>query len=334
MKSSHTDRVEIKTGMAQFVGSHPGLKYVFFGGKGGVGKTVLSAALGLRQARKGQRTLLTSTNPVHSLSNLFKTDVFGTPRSVCNVEGFHALEIDTGKSVERAKREIGEKIDWFLKYADIGHDSQDFVELAVMNPAFEESAMFENLVELMLEDEYDLYVFDTAPAANARRLIGMSKVYGLWVEKMLMTRNEARSLQHKLSFSETEESDPLLEYLENLNKRINRVRELLTNDVLTAFFFVTLPERLPIAVVTRFLNWFHDFGIPVGGVVVNGVIPAEQIKEDTAEFARNRLSMQERSLDQIRNEFGEALRAVIPLLEGDVKGPESLNRLADYLFDA
>ena len=71
-----------------------------------------------------------------------------------------------------------------------------------MNPAFEESAMFENMIDLMFKDEYDIYVFDTAPTANARRLLGMSKVYSLWVDKMLKSREEAKSLREVLSLLE------------------------------------------------------------------------------------------------------------------------------------
>lgn len=334
MSCSRVDSATIKAGMDPFLGDHPRLKYVFFGGKGGVGKTVLAAAMGLWSARRGRRVLLASTNPVHSLSNLFNMDLFGAAQPVCDVANFHALEIDTRETIERSKREISQKLDWFLKYADIGHDAQDFVELATMNPAFEESAMFENMVDLIFKDEYDLYVFDTAPAANARRLISMSKVYGVWVEKMLKSRDEARSMQQALSFSKRDESDPLLEYLANLKERIGRVRELLTDEALAAFFFVTLPERLPIAVVSRFMDWFHEFGIPVGGVVVNGVIPRDEIEEDTARFVLHRVRMQERYLEEIRSAFGNEVRAVVPLLEGEVKGSEMLNRVADHLFGA
>ncbi len=94
---------------------------------------------------------------------------------------------------------------WFLKFADISTKADDFVESATMNPAFEESAMFENMVEMMLKRDYEAYVFDTAPTANARRLLGMSKVYALWVEKMLKSRQEARTLREMLSFSKKKE---------------------------------------------------------------------------------------------------------------------------------
>jgi Anion-transporting ATPase len=102
---------------------------------------------------------------------------------------------------------------WFLKFADISTKADDFVESATMNPAFEESAMFENMVEMMLKRDYEAYVFDTAPTANARRLLGMSKVYALKVEKMLKSRQEARTLREMLSFSKKKKEDPLLEYL-------------------------------------------------------------------------------------------------------------------------
>src|SRR2546422_4657819 len=107
--------------------------------------------------------------------------------------------------------------------------ADDFVESATMNPAFEESAMFENMVDLMLEDDYDVYVFDTAPTANARRLLGMSKVYSLWVDKMLKSREEARSLREMLSFSKKKEEDPLLAYLLQFRQRMGQAQQRLTD---------------------------------------------------------------------------------------------------------
>jgi arsenite-transporting ATPase len=201
-----------------------------------------------------------------------------------------------------------------------------------MNPAFEESAMFENMTDLMFKDEYDFYVFDTAPTANARRLLGMSKVYSLWVEKMLKSRQEATSLRELLSFTKKKEKDPLMDYLLGFKDRMAKAQDLLTDDALTAFFFVTLPESLPIAVITRFINWFHEFGIPVGGVVVNGLIQKDQVGVETVEFVRNRVKMQEEHMAEIREIFGDRVRALIPLFETEVKGAKMLNRLVDRLF--
>ncbi len=323
---------EIRINMTQFMKAHPKLKYIFFGGKGGVGKTVMAGAAALWAAKQGKKTLLASTNPVHSLSNLLEKDVFGKAAVVCDEEKCYAFEIDTRDTIERSKQEIREKINWFLKFADITTKAEDFIESATMNPAFEESAMFENMMDIMFKDEYQFYVFDTAPTANARRLLGMSKVYSLWVEKMLKSREEAKSLREMLSFSKKEQKDPLMDYLLGFKDRMGHAKTLLTDENLTAFFFATLPESLPIAVITRFIQWFHEFGIPVGGVVVNGLIEKSQVGADSAEFVRNRVRMQDEHMEEIWKIFGDGVRAVVPLFETEVKGAKMLNRLVDRLF--
>jgi arsenite/tail-anchored protein-transporting ATPase len=321
---------QITTSMSGYCTAHPALKYLFFGGKGGVGKTALAGATALALAEKGRRTLLASTNPVHSLSGLLEASVFGAPTAVA--ENLWAYEIDTKETIERSKKEIREKIQWFLKFADIGTKADDFVESATMNPAFEESAMFENMVDLMLKDDYDVFVFDTAPTANARRLLGMSKVYSLWVDKMLKSREEARSLRQMLSFSKKKEQDPLLTYLLQFRDRMAQARQRLTDDEKTAFFFVTLPEALPIAVIARFIGWFEDFGIPVGGVIVNMLLDKQALGNDCPEFVLNRVRMQEEYMKTIWQKFDGSVRALIPLFDQEVRGIPMLREAAQKLM--
>jgi arsenite-transporting ATPase len=321
---------QISTSMGEYFEAHPKLKYLFFGGKGGVGKTTLAGAAALWLAGQGKRTLLASTNPVHSLSGLLQRSVFGAPAAV--TADLWAYEIDTKETIERKKREIREKIQWFLKFADISTKADDFVESATMNPAFEESAMFENMVDLMLEDDYDVYVFDTAPTANARRLLGMSKVYSLWVDKMLKSREEARSLREMLSFSKKKEEDPLLAYLLQFRQRMGQAQQRLTDVERTAFFFVTLPEALPIAVISRFIGWFQDFGIPVGGVIVNMLLDKEALGKDSPEFVLNRVRMQEEYMGTIWQKFDGAVRALIPLFDQEVRGIAMLQETARKLI--
>jgi arsenite-transporting ATPase len=318
--------------MEKFMKEHPKMKYIFFGGKGGVGKTVMAGAAALWAAKQGKKTLLASTNPVHSLSNLLEKNVFGKAAVVCDEEKCYAFEIDTKDTIERSKQEIREKISWFLKFADITIKADEFVESATMNPAFEESAMFENMLDLMFKDEYEIYVFDTAPTANARRLLGMSKVYSLWLDKMLKSRQEAKVLRKALSYSKKEEKDPLMDYLLQFKDRMAHAKVLLTDPELTSFFFVTLPESLPIAVITRFINWFHEFGIPVGGVIVNGVIEKSQVGKDAVEFVLNRVQMQDEHMEEIWKIFQDRVRAIVPLFETEVKGAKMLNRTVEYLF--
>jgi arsenite-transporting ATPase len=321
---------QVTTSMAAYFSTHPNLKYLFFGGKGGVGKTALAGSAALWLAGKGKRTLLASTNPVHSLSGLLEQSVFGAPTSV--TENLWAYEIDTRETIERSKKEIREKIQWFLKFADISTKADDFVESATMNPAFEESAMFENMVDLMLKEDFDIYVFDTAPTANARRLLGMSKVYSLWVDKMLKSREEARSLREMLSFSKKKEEDPLLAYLLQFRQRMDQARQRLTDAEKTAFFFVTLPEALPIAVISRFIGWFQDFGIPVGGVIVNMLLDKAALGPDAPEFVRNRVQMQEEYMKSIWQKFDGSVRALVPLFDQELRGCQMLKEAAQKLM--
>jgi arsenite/tail-anchored protein-transporting ATPase len=324
-------RTTIGPSMPAFFQQHSGLKYVFFGGKGGVGKTTMAGATAVWLAQQGRKTLLASTNPVHSLSGCLAQDVYGKRTPVEGVGNMWAYEIDTKEAIERSKREIKEKVQWFLKFAEISSkEASEFVEAATLNPAFEESAMFENMVELIFKDEYDVYVFDTAPTANARRLLGMSKVYGLWVNKMLKSRQEAQSLRELLSFSKKTEEDPLMQYLVDFRERIGHAKELLTDPEKTAFFFVTLPEALPIAVIRRFISWFMEFGIPVGGVVVNQVIEAGE--GDLPDFVRNRVEMQGQYMAQIEEAFGHQVRAILPLYDDELQGVEDLKMTAGDLF--
>jgi len=322
---------QITTSMAGYFGAHPQLKYLFFGGKGGVGKTALSGATALWLAGQGKKTLLASTNPVHSLSGLLEQSVFGAPTEV--TDRLWAYEIDTKETIERSKKEIREKIQWFLKFADISTKADDFVESATMNPAFEESAMFENMVDLMLKEDYDVYVFDTAPTANARRLLGMSKVYSLWVDKMLKSREEARSLRELLSFSKKKQEDPLMNYLLQFRQRMGQAQQRLTDSEKTAFFFVTLPEALPIAVISRFIGWFRDFGIPVGGIIVNMLLDKEALGQDSPQFVLNRVRMQEDYMKTIWEKFDGSVRALIPLFDQEVRGVDMLREAARKLMD-
>jgi arsenite-transporting ATPase len=112
---------------------------------------------------------------------------------------------------------------------------------------------------------------------------------------------------------------------------MGHAKQLLTDADKTAFFFVTLPEALPIAVIRRFINWFDEFGIPVGGVVVNMLIDKGIIGDEAPDFVKNRVAMQDGYMDEIWRVFPD-VRAVVPLFDTEVQGVEMLQRTADRLF--
>ncbi len=324
---------------SELLASKPSLRYLFFGGKGGVGKTAIAAGSAYHLAEfLGKETLISSTNPVHSLSSVFRQDIWG--KGICKIEGtknLHAIEIDISKTVERHKGEVREKISTFLKHADIPVDPKPFIDIATTNPAFEEAAMFEDMLDLILKDEFEVYVFDTAPVAHTYRLLGMSRVYDLWLERMTKSREEALSLRVKLSFRKEEvkkevEEDPLLASLLSMRDRIEKGRELLTDADKTAFFFVTLPLALPIAVIERFIGWVRAFDVPIGGVIVNQIIPKESFDLTRASpYIVNKIREQDRYLAVISSKFGDLIRACVPLYEAGVAGVDVVAKVAEAL---
>jgi arsenite-transporting ATPase len=112
---------------------------------------------------------------------------------------------------------------------------------------------------------------------------------------------------------------------------MERAKLLLTDAQKTSFFFVTLPEALPIAVIKRFIGWFDEFGIPVGGVIVNMLIDPEVVNAETPAFVRNRIAMQAEYMQEIGRTFAN-VRAIVPLYETEVRGGRMLRQTADRLF--
>jgi len=323
----------------EFIASKPQLKYMFFGGKGGVGKTIVAAGAAYYLSEKlKKKTLISSTNPVHSLSSAFGQDIWG--KGVQKIEGtskLHAVEIDISDTIKRYKQEIRDKILTFLKYADMPIDPEPFVDIATTNPAFEESAMFDDMVNLILRGEFDAYIFDTAPVAHTYRLLGMSKVYDLWLHKMVKSREEALSLRVKLSFRKEKiieeiKKDPMLASLLSTREQTEKGRKLLTDKDKTAFFFVTLPLSLPIAVIERFIGWVQAFDIPTGGVIVNEVLPKEEfdLKKATS-FIVNKIKEQDYYLETIDKKFPGMVRGHVPLYETEVTGLNMIARVAEAL---
>jgi len=323
-----------------FIEKHPNIKFMFTGGKGGVGKTISAAGIAYHFASKGEKVLLASLNPVHSLTSLFGQDLTGGEvKPIKGINNLYAVEVDISKRKEKYKEQLTEKLRRFMKWADISLKSDEFVDIASTNPAFEESAMFDETIDIMLKksEDFDKIVFDTAAVANAVRLLGLSKIYGLWLSRMIKSRQEALSLRVKLSFrkdriQEEVKKDPLIADLLDMNERIKQAKKVFNDPEKTAFFFVTLPLALPIAVVKRFIKMVQGFNIPTGGVIVNGVIPEELVKsKKVTEYLTNKYKEQQEYMKIIKKDLWPMVRSVIPLYETEIVGVDMVERVAKDL---
>lgn len=327
----------------KFIEEHPNLKFLFTGGKGGVGKTISAAGIAYYFASKGERVLLASLNPVHSLTSLFEQDLTGGEvKAIKGTKNLYAIEVDITKRKEKYKKQISEKLRRFFKWADISVKADEFVDIASTNPAFEESAMFDETVDIMLKksEEFDRIVFDTAAVANAVRLLGLSKIYELWLRRMIKSRQEALSLRVKLSFRkekimEEVRKDPLIADLLDMDRRIKEAKKTFNDAEKTAFFFVTLPLALPIAVVKRFIRMVQGFNIPTGGVIVNQVIPEDLVRsKKVTEYLINKYKEQQEYMKIIKRDLWPLVRAIIPLYEREIIGIDMVARVAENLVSS
>jgi len=323
-----------------FVDQHPNIKFFFTGGKGGVGKTICAAAIAHYFASMGRKTLIASLNPVHSLTSLYGQELWG--RGIQKINGednLWAVEVDIKEKVATYRDQLTERIRAFLKWADIPVDPSSFIDIAVTNPAFEESAQFDAMTDIMLEEgeEYDVIVFDCAAVANAIRLLGLSKIYDLWLARMIQSRKEALSLRVKLSFrkekvAEEVKRDPMLADLIRQRAKMEQAKAILNDVEKTAFIFVTIPLALPISVVQRFIRMVQAFDIPIGGVFVNRVIPRSAAENDATEYMKNSFKQQTRYLKIIQDQMGDLVRAYIPLYPTEVVGVDMIAQVCEDML--
>ncbi len=328
--------------LKSFIEGHPSIKYLFTGGKGGVGKTISAAGLAYYFASQGEKVLLASLNPVHSLSSLFSQDLTGGGiEKISGMKNLYAVEVDIRERVKKYKEQLSEKLRWFMKWADIPLKAEEFVDIAATNPAFEESAMFDNTIDIMLKEgeNFDKIVFDTAAVANAVRLLGLSKIYGLWLNRMIESRKEALSLRVKLSFRKEKameeiKRDPMIKDLLDMNERIREAKKIFNNPEKTAFFFITLPLALPIAVVKRFIKMVQSFDIPTGGVIVNGLLKREYLKKGkVTEYLVNKYNEQQHYMEIIKRDLWPSVRAIIPLYPTEIIGLKTVAKVAEDLIN-
>jgi arsenite-transporting ATPase len=325
----------MQTDLAKVFEAHPERRYVMFGGKGGLGKTTFSAATGYWLAKRGHRVLVFSVDPQASLSDIFEKDIFGKG-PVPIMDNLWAQEIDADSHIKAYQDQIRQKILEVNKIDAVPEEIEQYIEAASAEPAMEESAIFDAVVDIVAEGSYDYYIYDLVPLGHALYYLSMAKVYDEWITQITKLREEMREYEEMVSRIRREkeaQEDQILAELQDIRSRINTASKILTDRERTAFFFVLVPEEMILLDTAKAAELFARFNVPIAGYVVNRVLPQDLLQgEGIPPYLKSRIEMQDRYLDRIRADFGDDVLAYVPELERDVTGLPMIERVAQTLF--
>ena len=312
----------------------PDRRYIMFGGKGGLGKTTLSATSAFWLAGQGKRVLLFSVDPQASLSDIFQRDIFGKG-PVPIMRNLWAQEVDADQRIRDYQAEIRKKILDMYGFDKVPEEIDNYIAAASAEPAMEESAIFDAVVDINVQGDYDYYIYDLVPLGHALYYLSMAKVYDEWINKITKLREDMRQYDQVAATMRREETvaeDQILGELTYIKERINASSQILTDKRRTAFFFVVVPEEMIILDTKKAAALFAKFDVPLSGYIVNRVLPPDLGQGNIPPYLRNRIAMQQKHMAEIRTAFGDEIRAYVPEMERDVTGLPMIERLAQRLF--
>ena len=300
-------------------------KIVMFTGKGGVGKTTSASSTAVHFALSGLRTLLISTDPSPSLSDILEIDVSGVVTPIEKAENLYAVELDYDMVVDLWKEKFGKEV--YEMVSSFLPVDEDIIEYVAGAPGIDKEFALSHLYELYISEDYDIIVWDTAPAGGTFALLNLQDTLythlGEAARLYVRVRRALSSLTKK-----GVKRDPL--------KTIAKWEQLAKNvldmmrDYQTYAFVVTLPEALAVNQTRRVVRDLEKFGIQVGGIVINHVLTEEAA--DSA-FNKSRREMQRKYIDELEEVYGTVMPLIqVPLMPFEVKGVDTLIKMEKIYF--
>lgn len=303
------------------------LRFILFGGKGGVGKTSMASATALHIAGQNpkKKVLVFSTDPAHSLSDSFGCPVGNKITAINACGNLYALEIDATQVVENFKDEYREGIEEIFNSfvgdnANIVFDREVMTELISLSPpGLDELMALRRIMELSEEEKYDLYVLDTSPTGHLLRFLELPSLVRDWLRttfKLLLKYKEVMGL------------NKTAQQLLSLSKSIKRIQKTLTDPEKCEFVAITIPEAMGIAETERLLSTLKRLEISSRHVAFNMLIPPTRCG-----FCVGKREEQQKYVKEAKRKFSDYLVSEIPLFPHEIKGIDSLTELSEVMYD-
>jgi arsenite-transporting ATPase len=300
-------------------------RYVFFGGKGGVGKTTVSSAYAHECARDGVDTLLVSTDPAHSTADVFDQAFGDEPTAVDGYEALSVLEIDPEAAVDDhlmgIKQALGDQVSPALV-----NEIDRQIELAHRTPGAHEAALFDRFVEVMRDaDQFDRVVFDTSPTGGTLRLLSLPEYLQGWIDRLVEKREESMRLFERAALGDREPrrsrmGDPILQRLRERKDTFEFAGETLRSQA--AFYLVLNPDQLSVRETRRTIESLEEQDLDVDGLVANRLTPSPGADEDGrgARYLRERVRTERDRIDTVQSSLSPPLVGQVESRVREVKG--------------
>jgi arsenite-transporting ATPase len=321
--------------LADIFEKYPDRRYIMYGGKGGLGKTTFSAATAYYLAKKGKRVLVFSVDPQASLSDIFERDIFGQG----NIEimpNLFACEVDADRRIQDYQEEIRKKIISMYGMKQIPEEIESYIKASSAEPAMEESAIFDAVVDIVVKGDFDYYIYDLVPLGHALYYLSMASIYDAWLEKITNLREQMREYDKAIATMQREddtEQDEIYKELMYIKERIGASSKIMTDTKKTAFFFVVNPEEMTIVDTEKAAQLFSKYDVPIVGYLVNRVISRDLLKEKIPLYLKNRIEMQANALDMIDKKLGSLVLSRVPEFDSEIKGLDTIRNLAEVMFE-
>lgn len=300
-------------------------RIVMFCGKGGVGKTTCASTTAVHFALKGYRTLLISTDPAPSLSDMLELDVRGKVTPIPSVENLEAVELDYDRVVEMWKERFGDEV--YELISSFLPVEEDIIEYVAGAPGIDEEFALSYVYDLYISEKYDIIVWDTAPAGGTLSLLKLQDTFYRHLGEAAKLYVKVRSALSALTEGRAQR-DPL-KIIKEWEHLAQVVLEMLKDEG-TQALLVTIPEALGVNQTQRVANDLEKFGLHIGGVIINNVLTEEAANTG---FYRSRREMQLKYVEEIEKTYSDAMPVVkLPLQPFEVKGVEALRKVEELLF--
>ncbi|WP_051531407.1 ArsA family ATPase [Clostridiisalibacter paucivorans] len=307
-------------------------KIVFFGGKGGVGKTTCSAAFAIHCANQGEKTLLVSTDPAHSTSDIFETEIGSDVVKLR--ENLYSIEIDADRESEKYIDGIRKNLSRIISPI-ILEEIKRQLDAAAISPGTQESAMFDKMVEIINEksNEYDRIIFDTAPTGHTIRLLSLPELLGGWIDSLLKRRRKIIKLKQMVSDDRKKDEelineDPILKILNRRKENMERARKIIIDEERLSFVFVLNAERLPIEETKKAINVLKKYNLSVNYLIVNRILPTD-LKDD---FWIKKKTKEKEYISIIKESFKDKKIITLPMLQDDMEA-KNIDEISPYFKD-